>query len=84
MSISLSDASLKTYRQLLPASLSIMKKAEKYFADDGENLNDLAEIKLIEDMAPLAFQVFSIVHHSVGAVDAVSYTHLTLPTNREV
>ena len=32
MSISLSDASLKTYRQLLPASLTIMKKAEKYFA----------------------------------------------------
>ena len=32
MSISLSDASLKTYKQLLPASLAIMKKAEKHFA----------------------------------------------------
>ena len=42
MSISLSDVSLKTYRQLLPASLTIMKKAEKYFADEGANLNDLA------------------------------------------
>ena len=71
MSISLSDVSLKTYRQLLPASLTIMKKAEKYFADEGANLNDLAEIRLIEDMAPLTFQVFSVVHHSVGAIDAL-------------
>ena len=71
MSISLSDASLKTYRQLLPASLAIMKKAEKYFTDEGANLNDLAEMRLIEDMAPLTFQVFSVVHHSVGAIDAL-------------
>ena len=71
MSISLSDASLKTYRQLLPASLAIMKKAEKYFTDEGTNLNDLAEMRLIEDMAPLTFQVFSVVHHSVGAIDAL-------------
>ena len=71
MSISLSDASLKTYKQLLPASLAIMKKAEKYFTDEGTNLNDLAEMRLIEDMAPLTFQVFSVVHHSVGAIDAL-------------
>ena len=71
MSISLSDASLKTYRQLLPASLAIMKKAEKYFTDEGTNLNDIAEMRLIEDMAPLTFQVFSVVHHSVGAIDAL-------------
>jgi len=37
MSISLSDASLKTYRQLLPASLAIMRKAEKYLPNEGEN-----------------------------------------------
>ena len=71
MSISLSDASLKTYRQLLPASLAIMKKAEKYFTDQGVNLNDLAGMRLIEDMAPLTFQVFSVVHHSLGAIDAL-------------
>tara|TARA_B100001027_G_scaffold144402_1_gene100721 strand:- start:2072 stop:2593 length:522 start_codon:yes stop_codon:yes gene_type:complete len=71
VSILLSEVSLKTYRQLLPASLTIMKKAEKYFADEGANLNDLAEIRLIEDMAPLTFQVFSVVHHSVGAIDAL-------------
>ena len=71
MSILLSDASLKTYKQLLPASLSIMRKAEEHFKNNGTNLNDLAEMRLIEDMAPLTFQVFSIVHHSVGAIEAL-------------
>ena len=71
MSILLSDASLKTYKQLLPASLSIMRKAEEHFKNNGTSLNDLAEMRLIEDMAPLTFQVFSIVHHSVGAIEAL-------------
>ena len=71
MSILLSDASLKTYKQLLPASLSIMRKAEEHFKNNGTNLSDLAEMRLIEDMAPLTFQVFSIVHHSVGAIEAL-------------
>ena len=41
MSISLSDVSVKTYRQLLPASLAIMKKAEKYFADEELSVEDI-------------------------------------------
>lgn len=71
MSISISDASLKTYKQLLPASLEIMKKAQKHFAGKDVDVNDLAEMSLIDDMAPLSFQVFSIVHHSIGAIDAL-------------
>ena len=71
MSISLSDASLKTYKQLLPASLAIMKKAEKHFTDKNIDLNELAEMRLVDDMASLTFQVFSIVHHSIGAIDAI-------------
>tara|TARA_S200000501_G_scaffold365238_1_gene398407 strand:+ start:487 stop:1008 length:522 start_codon:yes stop_codon:yes gene_type:complete len=71
MSISLSDASLKTYKQLLPASLAIMKKAEKHFTDKNIDLNEIAEMRLVDDMASLTFQVFSIVHHSIGAIDAI-------------
>ena len=71
MSISLSDASLKTYKQLLPAALAIMKKAKKHFTDKGIDLNELAEMRLIDDMATLTFQVFSVVHHSIGAIDAI-------------
>tara|TARA_B100001079_G_C16006851_1_gene338531 strand:- start:2 stop:523 length:522 start_codon:yes stop_codon:yes gene_type:complete len=71
MDISLSDVSLGTYKQLLPASLSIIKKAEKYFTEEQIDLNELSKMRLIDDMAPLTFQVFSIVHHSVGAIEAL-------------
>ncbi len=71
MTIKLSDVSLGTYKQLVAASHSIIKKAENYFTEQDINLNELSEMRLIEDMAPLTFQVFSIVHHSVGAIEAL-------------
>ena len=71
MTIKLSDVSLGTYKQLVAASLSIIKKAEHHFTEQNINLNELSKMRLIEDMAPLTFQVFSIVHHSVGAIEAL-------------
>ena len=71
MTIKLSDVSLGTYKQLVAASLSIIKKAENYFTEQDINLDELSKMRLIEDMAPLTFQVFSIVHHSVGAIEAL-------------
>ena len=71
MTIKLSDASLGTYKQLVAASLSIIKKAENHFTEQEINLDELSNMRLIEDMAPLSFQVFSIVHHSVGAIEAL-------------
>ena len=71
MTIKLSDVSLGTYKQLVAASLSIIKKAENYFTEQNIDLNELSKMRLIEDMAPLTFQVFSIVHHSVGAIEAL-------------
>ena len=71
MTIKLSDVSLGTYKQLVAASHSIIKKAENYFTEQDINLNELSKMRLIEDMAPLTFQVFSIVHHSVGAIEAL-------------
>jgi hypothetical protein len=71
MTIKLSDVSLGTYKQLVAASLSIIKKAENHFTEQEINLDELSNMRLIEDMAPLSFQVFSIVHHSVGAIEAL-------------
>ena len=84
MSISLSDASLKTYKQLLPASLAIMKKAEKHFTDKNIDLNELAEMRLVDDMASLTFQVISIVHNSNGSIDEINngeFAHPKIPEN---
>ena len=80
MTISLSNISIKTYLQLLPAVSNIMQKAKVHFEEEGTSLQEIVDMRLYEDMATFAFQVFSIAHHSLGAINAVSYTHLTLPT----
>ena len=83
MTIKLSDVSLGTYKQLVAASLSILKKAENHFTEQEINLDELSNMRLIEDMAPLSFQVFSIVHHSVGAIEALKSGEFGPPNTPE-
>jgi hypothetical protein len=66
MSISLSDISLGTYIQLMSAASSIIDKAEKVI-----DTEEIVHMQLYEDMKPFTFQAFSIVHHSVGAIEAL-------------
>ena len=71
MSIKINQASLETYKQILPAALQILNKAKLHFEETGTDLEDIVQARLYEDMAPFSFQVFSIVHHSVGALNAL-------------
>ena len=71
MSIKIYQASLETYKQILPAALQILNKAKAHFEETGTDLEDIVQARLYEDMAPFSFQVFSIVHHSVGALNAL-------------
>ena len=71
MSIKINQASLETYKQILPAALQVLNKAKVHFEETGTDLEDIVQARLYEDMAPFSFQVFSIVHHSVGALNAL-------------
>tara|TARA_S200000501_G_scaffold127364_1_gene120303 strand:- start:4913 stop:5434 length:522 start_codon:yes stop_codon:yes gene_type:complete len=71
MNISLSNVSLETYLQLLPAASKIIQKAKAHFEEEGTNLQDIVDMRLYEDMATFAFQVFSISHHSLGAINSL-------------
>ena len=71
MSIKINQASLETYKQILPAALQILNKAKAHFEETGTDLEDIVQARLYEDMAPFSFQVFSIVLHSVGALNAL-------------
>ena len=71
MSIKINQASLETYKQILPAALQILNKAKAHFEETGTDLEDIVQARLYEDMAPFSFQDFSIVHHSVGALNAL-------------
>ena len=71
MSISLSSVSLSTYIQMVSAASNIIEKAEEFCLENDIDSKDIVEMQLHRDMAPFTFQVFSIVHHSVGAIDAL-------------
>ena len=71
MTISLSNISVKTYLQLLPAASNIMQKAKAHFEEEGTNLQEIVDMRLYEDMATFSFQVFSIAHHSLAAINAL-------------
>lgn len=71
MTISLSNISIKTYLQLLPAVSNIMQKAKVHFEEEGTSLQEIVDMRLYDDMATFAFQVFSIAHHSLGAINAL-------------
>jgi len=66
MSITLGNISLGTYIQMVSAASNIIDKAEEAL-----NTEEIVSMQLHEDMKPFTFQVFSIVHHSVGAIEAL-------------
>lgn len=71
MTISLYDVGLKTYLQVLPAVSNFLEKGRVFFEEKGTDLNEVVKISLYEDMAPLAFQIFSVSHHSLGAINGL-------------
>ena len=66
MSITLGNISLGTYIQMVSAASNIIDKAEETI-----NKDEIVNMQLHKDMKPFTFQVFSIVHHSVGAIEAL-------------
>ncbi|GGD56183.1 DUF1993 family protein [Erythrobacter arachoides] len=67
MSFSLYEAVVPSYIQILNAGQTWIERAKACgIAED-----DLAAAKLAEDMLPFAYQVKSMVVHSVGAIEGV-------------
>ena len=71
MSISLYDASIGTFQQVLGATQRVLAKSRAYFEEEGIALDGVVDSRLIDDMLPLGFQIVSIVHHSHGAIRGV-------------
>lgn len=71
MSTSLYDLSVGSYLQLAGATSGYLAKAAKHCAEKNIDLNELVATRLYPDMASLHFQVVSVAHHSMGAVNAL-------------
>jgi hypothetical protein len=71
MAISLYDASVGNYQQVLTSISSVLDKGKAHAQATGLDLSELLEARLAEDMLPLRFQIVSSAHHSLGAINGL-------------
>ncbi len=68
MSHRISETVVTSYQQILPTVLGYLEKGRAHYEEIGEDINDAVNLRLIEDMQPLHFQMVSVVHHSMNAI----------------
>ena len=71
MALSLYDATVANYLQILGAVGAFVDKSLTHFRDKGIDPAEVVEARLAPDMLPFRFQIVSVAHHSRGAMEAV-------------
>jgi uncharacterized protein len=71
MGISLYDLSVASYLQTLSGVAGFLEKGAKHCAENNIDANAFVETRLHADMFPLQFQVQSVTHHSLGAIEGL-------------
>lgn len=71
MPISLHDALVPSFRQIIGSSLGLLNKAEAFCAEQGHAAESVIGHSLAPDMFGIPFQVQSIAGHSMGAIEGV-------------
>lgn len=71
MTFSLYDATVAGFQQGLNALDLILGRAQKHYQQLGTPLSQIVDARLAPDMLPFGFQIVSVVHHSMGAIQGV-------------
>src|SRR5262245_36146007 len=71
MAIALYDVSVANYLQTLGAVAGFLEKGLDHFNANRVDLGEVVETRLIPDMLPFRFQIQSVAHHSLGAIEGV-------------
>ena len=71
MATSLFDLSVGSYLQGLSGVAAVLEKGLAHFAATGADPDSLVHACFWEDMRPLQFQVQSVAHHSLGAIEGL-------------
>jgi hypothetical protein len=69
MTISLYEVTVPSYLQTLKAVSNILAKGLAHAHETGADPDAYAEARLCDDMLPLRFQIQSVHHHSLGALE---------------
>lgn len=78
MTLSLYDASVVNYLQILDAMGGVLDKAQVHFKETGTDADAFLDTRLAPDMLPLAFQIIQVSFHSMGAIEAVMSGELNM------
>jgi len=71
MVIALYDLSVANYLQTLGAVVGFLDKGLAHFTANHVDLDEIVETRLVPDMLPFRFQLQSVAHHSLGAIEGV-------------
>ena len=71
MAISLYDVSVTSFLQSLNGVAGFLDRGLSHFTDTNVDPNTIVDVRLFPDMLPFWFQVSSVVHHSIDAIDGV-------------
>jgi hypothetical protein len=69
MATSLYDLSVASYLQTLGAVSGFLEKGLKHLEANGTDPDGIVETRLYGDMLPFRFQIVSVCHHSLGAIE---------------
>ncbi len=79
MAISIYDLSVGSYLQTLGGIAGVLQKGADYAAENELDLEGVVETRLHPDMLPFRFQVISVFHHSLGAINGMREGLFTPP-----
>jgi hypothetical protein len=79
MAISIYDLSVGSYVQTLGGISAVLQKGIDYAAENELDLERVVETRLHSDMLPFRFQIISVFHHSLGAINGMREGVFTPP-----
>lgn len=71
MAISFYDASVTNYVQILSALTGVLDKGLSHCRESGIDPESIVEARLAPDMLPFSFQIHSVAHQSLGAIEGI-------------
>jgi len=71
MSTSLYDMSVANYLQTVTAVAGYLDKGLAFCTEKNIDPSEIVESRMVADMLPFRFQVVSVAHHSLGAVEGL-------------
>lgn len=81
MAISLYDGSVLNYLQTLGAVSNFLEQGLSHCRDNKIDPEEIVETRFYPDMLPFRFQIQSVVHHSIGAIEGIRNGVFRPPSN---